>query len=353
VRLGVVGQARRDALPRELAVSARLRGLRCPDPGPVHPTRGPGPGVARRLPQVRRLPAVPRRDVHLLCARRQDLLQARLRQAVRRQVLQVPAGLQPHGLRDAGPAAHLPPGLLSVPGLRPAAHPGRRVRAARRRPLLQGGPRRARQVRGSPRRRRAAGKRHTRGTQRGTRAGEWRTGPPWRRRVRPTSGAHAGQAATPGVFGFGWCRSAGPAGAAQADSGADGAEREAAAHAAHLLRGQPEAGRAHEGAAGRDDGPVAQGHQGLVPEQALQGQEEEPPHEADAAARKGRSSAEPGRPPRRAHGGQQPRAARGQRQPAAARGARVPTSVEGARRVRHAPAGRGPVHAALPAPRQP
>ena len=67
-------------------------------------------------------------------------------------------------------------------------------------------------------------------------------------------------------------------------SSPDGAEREAAAHAAHLLQRQPEAGRPDEGAAGGDDGPESAGDPGLVPEQALQGQEEEPADEAAPAA---------------------------------------------------------------------
>ena len=68
------------------------------------------------------------------------------------------------------------------------------------------------------------------------------------------------------------------------DAGEDGAEREAAAHAADVLQRQPEAGRADEGAAGGDDRPEPPGHPGLVPEQALQGQEEVAAHEAAPAA---------------------------------------------------------------------
>lgn len=68
------------------------------------------------------------------------------------------------------------------------------------------------------------------------------------------------------------------------DAGADGAEREAAAHAADVLQRQPEAGRADEGAAGRDDGPEPAGDPRLVPEQALQRQEEVHPDEAAPAA---------------------------------------------------------------------
>lgn len=68
------------------------------------------------------------------------------------------------------------------------------------------------------------------------------------------------------------------------DAGADGAEREAAAHAADVLQRQPEAGRADEGAAGRDDGPEPAGDPRVVPEQALQRQEEVHPDEAAPAA---------------------------------------------------------------------
>jgi len=81
---------------------------------------------------------------------------------------------------------------------------------------------------------------------------------------------------------------AGPASEPQAvgedDPDPDGAEREAAAHAADLLQREPEARRADEGAAGGDDQPEPPGHPGLVPEQALQRQEEDHPDEAAAAA---------------------------------------------------------------------
>ena len=62
------------------------------------------------------------------------------------------------------------------------------------------------------------------------------------------------------------------------------AEREAAPHAQDLLQRQPSTWRPDEGAADRDDRPVPQGHPCLVPEQALQGQEEVHVAEADAAA---------------------------------------------------------------------
>lgn len=68
------------------------------------------------------------------------------------------------------------------------------------------------------------------------------------------------------------------------DPRADRAQREAAAHSADVLCCQPAAGRTHEGAAGGDDWPEPAGHPRLVPEQALQGQEEIHPHETAAAA---------------------------------------------------------------------
>jgi len=54
-----------------------------------------------------------------------------------------------------------------------------------------------------------------------------------------------------------------------------------------MLRGEPPTGRPDEGTARRDDWTESEGHQGLVPEQTMQGQEEEHPHEADSAAATG------------------------------------------------------------------
>ena len=50
-------------------------GLWRPNPGPIHTAGGPGPGVARGMPQVCRLQPIPRRNLHLLRTRRQNLLQ--------------------------------------------------------------------------------------------------------------------------------------------------------------------------------------------------------------------------------------------------------------------------------------
>lgn len=68
------------------------------------------------------------------------------------------------------------------------------------------------------------------------------------------------------------------------DPGAHCAQRETAAHTAHMLQRQPATRRAHEGAAGGDDGPQPASYPRLVPEQTLQGQEEVHPHEATPAA---------------------------------------------------------------------
>lgn len=46
----------------------------------MDPASGAQSGVARGVPEMRRVPAVSGREVHLLRAGRQDLLQARLRQ---------------------------------------------------------------------------------------------------------------------------------------------------------------------------------------------------------------------------------------------------------------------------------
>jgi len=54
-----------------------------------------------------------------------------------------------------------------------------------------------------------------------------------------------------------------------------------------VLWRQSAAGRAHEGAAGGDDGSESARHSRLVPEQALQGQEEDYSLEADAGAAEG------------------------------------------------------------------
>lgn len=68
------------------------------------------------------------------------------------------------------------------------------------------------------------------------------------------------------------------------DSGPHCAQWEAAAHTAHMLQRQPAARRAYEGAASGDDGPQPASYSSLVPEQALQGQEEVHAHEATPAA---------------------------------------------------------------------
>ena len=55
--------------------SSSLCGLRWCHPRPVHSEGCPQPGVACGLPQVHRVPNVPRRDVHMLCKGGKDFLQ--------------------------------------------------------------------------------------------------------------------------------------------------------------------------------------------------------------------------------------------------------------------------------------
>lgn len=66
------------SIRREAAILA-LRRLRRPEPRPVHSARGARSRVARGLPQVPGVPAVSRRELHVLRARRQNVLQAGLR----------------------------------------------------------------------------------------------------------------------------------------------------------------------------------------------------------------------------------------------------------------------------------
>ena len=58
------------------------------------------------------------------------------------------------------------------------------------------------------------------------------------------------------------------------DANTNGSQRETTSHAAHLLLGELTTRRTDEGTARRDDRAQSTSHQGLVPEQALQGQEE-------------------------------------------------------------------------------
>lgn len=91
---------------------------------------------------------------------------------------------------------------------------------------------------------------------------------PCRRRVRTTALAAHARAQAGG----------------EDNPGADCAQRKATAHPADVLRRQPAARRAHEGAAGGDDRLEPAGHPRVVSEQALQGQEEVDSHEAATAA---------------------------------------------------------------------
>lgn len=83
----------------------------------------------------------------------------------------------------------------------------------------------------------------------------------------PDGAGRAGQQRRP--TGFGGQRLVGR----EADARADRAQREAAAHVADVLLGQPAAGRPHEGTTGRDDRPESARHTRVVPEQTVQGQE--------------------------------------------------------------------------------
>ncbi|KAJ1530755.1 hypothetical protein ONE63_005609 [Megalurothrips usitatus] len=335
------------------AAHVSVRGLRGGHPRPVHPAGGAGPRVARLLPAVLRVPGLPGRDVHVLRARRQDLLQERLRETVWHQVRQVRALVQQERLRDARQDQDLPHRVLPVHGVRAAAHPRRRVRAAGRRPVLQGGPR-------APGHQAAPGEQQQQ--QQHDQQQQLHAQPPPQRglQLRFLRVGLAQDDAGPGPGVGRRPRLREGVGRRQADAGADRAQREAAAHAADLLLGQPPAGRPHEGAAGGDDAAVAQGHPGLVPEQAVQGQEAR--HRPQAAAAAGEVLGAAGRPQAglrlhagHPHGGQLPGAARVAARHEPHRGPVLPAALEGPLRLRppHRPGAARPLHAALPAPRQP
>ena len=71
---------------------------------------------------VHRVPDVPRRELHLLRAGRQDLLQEGLRQALRGQVWKVRPAVRKERLCDEGQEQDLSPGVLLLLRLRTAAH---------------------------------------------------------------------------------------------------------------------------------------------------------------------------------------------------------------------------------------
>uniref|UniRef100_A0A8C9EHE9 Uncharacterized protein n=1 Tax=Pavo cristatus TaxID=9049 RepID=A0A8C9EHE9_PAVCR len=332
---------------QETAGAGAVRGLRGPHPGPVPAAGVSRPGVARRLPQVRRVRAAAGRDLHVLPARRQGLLQAGLRQALRHQVRAVPGGLQQQRPGDARPRPRLPPGVLPLRRLRPPA-------AARGSVLPAGaGPALPRRPRAAPRRRRRPRAPQPRAAARAPR--RYRHAPPAHRcrssgragGLRAAVGGGADGARPPSLPPSlspprrAGARTAARPAAAVAQSGredhprADGAEREAATHAADLLRRQPETRRPDEGAAGGDDGAQPARHPRLVPEQALQGQEEVHPHEAAPAAAAQRQD-EPAGPHRDAAGGRQPRPARERRAGQRGGGADLPAALEGAQRLRAA-----------------
>lgn len=81
------------ALPfcfRETSETEPLRGLRGSDPRPVDTAGRPGPGVARRLPEVPGVPPVPGRVLHVFRQGRQDLLQEGLCKVMRRRGIRFP-----------------------------------------------------------------------------------------------------------------------------------------------------------------------------------------------------------------------------------------------------------------------
>lgn len=99
--------ARPAPFPAREARDGHVRGLRESDPRPVYPSGVARPRVARRLPQVRGVQPVPGRDVHVLRERRENLLQAGLREVSRRD-----PGFGPLGLGGGDTAAR--PGLWSL-----------------------------------------------------------------------------------------------------------------------------------------------------------------------------------------------------------------------------------------------
>lgn len=100
----------------------------------------------------------------------------------------------------------------------------------------------------------------------------------------PRSRAHLRQAARSAA--------ARPQAAREDHPSADCAQRETAAHLADLLRRQPSAGCAHEGATSGDDRPQSPSHPSVVSKQALQGQEAQHHDEAAPAAATQRQNCE-------------------------------------------------------------
>ena len=89
---------------------------------------------------MQRVSDVPGRDLHLLRARREDLLQEGLRASFRRQVRQMRLHLWQERLRDARQEPDIPPGVLPVRGLPAPTHTRGLLRAPGRRALLQPAP---------------------------------------------------------------------------------------------------------------------------------------------------------------------------------------------------------------------
>lgn len=85
--------------------------------------------------------------------------------------------------------------------------------------------------------------------------------------------------------GIGWRRRRGQRW--QTDASAHCSQRKTVAHAENLLCSQSSARCLDEGAAGRNDRTLTESHQGMVPEQEMQGQKKDHTHEAADATGKG------------------------------------------------------------------
>ena len=123
--------------------------LRSADSRPVLAAGSARPRLAHRVPQVLRVRHAHGRDVHVLCARRQDILQARLHPLVQQTLRQVPRAVRQERPRHSHPSGvllaivvvvvttrqhrpHLSSRLLLLRRLQQAAQRRRRVRHSAR-----------------------------------------------------------------------------------------------------------------------------------------------------------------------------------------------------------------------------
>lgn len=334
--------------PGRAARAGPVCGLRGPHPGPLPAAGVAGPGVARRLPQVRRVRAAPGRDLHMLPARWQGLLQTGLQQVTPSApaLVKNKNKLKPEkAQKPLNPSEFLPNenptlGRCLPPGAIPTARPLSLTARLRPRRLFGIKCAQCRAAFSSSDlvmrardhvyhlecfRCAACGRQLLPGDQFCLRERDLLCradhGPPLdgaaargprSPALPPANAAHltgtgspprdGGRVGRQGVCGGraaaltvhtlprAGARAATCPAAAGAQGGgedhprADGAERKAAAHAADLLRRQPAPRRPDEGAACGDDWAQPSRHPRLVPEQALQGQEKVHPHEAAPAA---------------------------------------------------------------------